>query len=69
MKSIFAKIDDKFVPLYRVIWISEVPHFCGSEDCEAEGLYEIRLESEESVFGSRQERDDLLQLLQQWKGA
>ena len=29
----FANVDDKFVPLYRLIWVSAVPHFCGNDDC------------------------------------
>ncbi len=41
--SVFCRIDDKHVPLYRVLWIADVPHFCGQEDCVREGQYEIRL--------------------------
>lgn len=68
MPGIFSKVDDKHVPLYRVVWIADTPHFCGSEECEVEGRYEIRLEAEESVFGTRQERDDLLAALEGWHG-
>lgn len=68
MRGIFSKVDDKFIPLYRVLWISEVPHFCGSEECEVEGRYEIRLEADESVFGTREERDDVIQSLEAWHG-
>jgi hypothetical protein len=35
--SIFAIVDDKYVPLYRVIWVAATPHFCGADDCEREG--------------------------------
>ena len=49
MHRIFAKVDDKHLPLYRVLWVSDVPHFCGSEQCEVEGRYEIRLEADESA--------------------
>lgn len=65
--TLFAKVDDKHVPLYRVMWVSDVPHFCGAEDCLFEGRYEIRLENGESVFGTRQERDQTLQALEQWQ--
>ena len=57
MASIFASIDDKHVPLYRILWVSDIPHFCGQEECTVEGRYEIRLESEESVFATREQRD------------
>ena len=36
--SIFCRIDDKHIPLYRVMWVSATPHFCGEEDCVREGL-------------------------------
>ena len=64
MRGIFARIDDKHIPLYRIVWISEVPHFCGSEECEVEGRYEVRLEADESVFGTRQERDATIEALE-----
>ena len=66
MTGIFARIDDKHVPLYRVVWIADVPHFCGAEDCTVEGRYEIRLDSDESLFGSREERDDMMEALESW---
>ena len=66
VRGIFARIDDKHIPLYRIVWISEVPHFCGSEDCEVEGRYEVRLEADESVFGSREERDAAIEALESW---
>ncbi|MFZ1934562.1 MAG: hypothetical protein WCB27_16100 [Thermoguttaceae bacterium] len=65
--SIFCLVDDKHVPLYRVLWAAELPHFCGNEDCEREGEYEIRLEQGESVFGSREERDAVLAAINAWK--
>ena len=64
--SIFTRIDDKHVPLYRVMWISEIPHFCGEEDCQAEGRYEVRLEQGESVWASQKERDQALKALANW---
>ncbi len=68
MASIMCKIDDKHVPLYRVIWIGDLPHFCGHEDCEREGQYEIRLEQDESIWAGREDRDRMLDALQQWHG-
>jgi hypothetical protein len=62
--SIFCLVDDKHVPLYRIVWVSELPHFCGSPDCQREGQYEIRLEHEESVWASQQERDAVLAALE-----
>ena len=35
--SAFCLVDDKHVPLYRILWVSELPHFCGSDDCQQEG--------------------------------
>jgi hypothetical protein len=67
MSSTFCVIDDKHVPLYRIVWISAVPHFCGAEDCEVEGRYEIRLEQGESVWSNREERDNALSALEVWQ--
>ena len=68
MAAILCQIDDKHVPLYRVMWVSDLPHFCGHEDCEREGQYEIRLEQDESIWASRDDRDRMLLALQQWQG-
>ncbi len=68
MPDLFAIVDDKHVPIYRVVWVSDTPHFCGNEDCEFEGRYEVRLEADESVFGSREERDSVLEALEIWHG-
>ena len=68
MASIFCKVDDKHVPLYRVMWIADVPHFCGHDDCLCEGQYEIRLEQDESVWANREERDQLIEALERWQG-
>jgi hypothetical protein len=65
--SIFCTVDDKHVPLYRVMWVAAVPHFCGHEDCEREGQYEIRLEQDESVWASAPERDKMLAALEEWQ--
>lgn len=66
--SIFCTVDDKYVPLYRVMWVAAVPHFCGQDDCEREGQYEIRLEQGESVWGNQGERDQMLAALESWQG-
>lgn len=66
--SIFCLVDDKHVPLYRVMWISAVPHFCGEEDCMREGFYEIRLEQDESVWAKAEERDRMLAQIEAWQG-
>ena len=68
LAGFFCKVDDKFIPLYRVMWIAEVPHFCGHQDCLHEGHYEIRLEQGESVWGNRQERDKMLVAMDNWQG-
>ncbi|OHB67219.1 MAG: hypothetical protein A2V70_16065 [Planctomycetes bacterium RBG_13_63_9] len=62
--SIFCLIDDKHVPLYRIMWISQVPHFCGSEDCQREGQYEVHLEHGESVWATLEQRDATLAALE-----
>ncbi len=59
-------IDDKHVPRYRIVWVSDVPHFCGSDRCQREGQYEVRLESGESLWADRQHRDALLEALREW---
>jgi len=66
--SVFCKIDEKYVPLYRILWISALPHFCGDTECQREGEYEVRLEEGESVWGSREERDAALAAIEAWQG-
>ncbi len=66
--SIFCMIDDKHVPLYRIMWISDVPHFCGSEECQHEGQYELHLEQGESLWASQTQRDAALAALEAWQG-
>jgi len=67
MPPVFCVVDDKNIPLYRVLWISNLPHFCGHDDCMHEGDYEVRLEQDESVWASREERDSLLQTIEAWQ--
>ena len=54
--AIFCEIDDKHIPLYRVVWVASTPHFCGEDDCNREGFYEIRLEQGDAVWAKREER-------------
>ncbi len=65
----FCVVDDKYIPLYRIVWVSALPHFCGEADCQREGEYEIRLEQGESVWAANTEqRDDVLAALETWMG-
>lgn len=66
MSTVFCVVDDKHVPVYRVMWVADVPHFCGEPDCGAEGRYEVRLEQDESVWASREERDKMLSTMETW---
>ena len=66
--SIFCTVDDKHVPLYRIMWIAATPHFCGEEDCMREGYYEVRLEQGDSVWANAQERDRVIEMIDQWQG-
>lgn len=66
--SVFCLVDDKHVPLYRVMWVSDLPHFCGAADCQREGQYEVRLEHGETVWANRQQRDVLLEAIEAWQG-
>ncbi|MHC4399092.1 MAG: hypothetical protein ACYTG0_05365 [Planctomycetota bacterium] len=65
---VFCTIDDKHVPLYRVMWVSAVPHFCGADDCQREGQYEVRLEQGESLWATGPERDAVLEALEAFGG-
>lgn len=66
--AIFCEIDDKHIPLYRVVWVASTPHFCGEDDCNREGFYEIRLEQGDAVWAKREERDSMLVALEAWQG-
>ena len=66
--SILCVIDEKYVPLYRIMWVSALPHFCGEEDCGFEGKYEVRLEQGESVWANTNERDGTVAALEKWRG-
>lgn len=60
------RIDDKFVPLYRIVWVSDVPHFCGEDECMHEGDYEVRLDVDDSLWTNGQERDAVVEALTRW---
>jgi hypothetical protein len=66
--SVFFLVDDKHVPLFRVMWVAATPHFCGEDDCQREGYYEVRLEQGEVVWAKHEERDALLTALEAWAG-
>ena len=68
MHDPLIKIDDKHVPLYRVLWVSDLPHFCGEEDCTREGYYEIRLDVDDSIWTSLPDRDRVIEALNKWCG-
>lgn len=65
--SIFCRIDDKHVPLYRVLWVAATPHFCGDAECHCEGLHEVALEGGESVWAEFDEKERLLQMIEEWQ--
>jgi hypothetical protein len=67
MSSLFCTIDDKHVPLYRIAWLSQVPHFCGDDDCQHEGDYEVRLDCGDSVWATVEDRDAAMQALEDWQ--
>ena len=66
MDTPIIKVDDKHVPLYRIVWVSDVPHFCGEDDCMHEGDYEIRLDVEDSLWTTGAERDMVVKALSKW---
>lgn len=68
MDSPLILVDDKHVPLYRILWVADLPHWCGEEDCEREGEYEVRLEADESLWTSMQGRDSVIAALRKWCG-
>lgn len=68
MNTPLIKLDDKYVPLYRIVWISDVPHFCGEEDCLHEGDYEIRLDVDDSIWTNAVGRDQAVAAMKQWCG-
>ncbi len=68
MDSPIVLVDDKHVPLYRIVWVADLPHFCGEPDCTREGQYEIRLDVDDSVWTGLHGRDAVLAKLNAWCG-
>ena len=68
MGSPLVIIDDKHVPLYRILWVADLPHFCGDERCECEGMYEVRLDADDSLWISHGGRDEVVSALRKWCG-
>lgn len=68
MDSSLVLVDDKHVPLYRIMWVAATPHFCGEDDCVREGQYEVMLEMDEVLWATGDERDQVLEALRRWCG-
>lgn len=68
MNSPLVLVDDKHVPLYRIVWVADLPHFCGEEDCMHEGDYEVRLDVEEPIWTNQKGRETVIAALTQWCG-
>ena len=66
MESPLVLIDDKHVPLFRIVWVSDVPHFCGEDDCMHEGDYEVRLDVDDSIWVNADERDITILAIKKW---
>ena len=66
--SVLCLIDDKYVPIYRIMWVSALPHFCGSDKCRHEGDYEVRLEQGEALWVNQDDRDRVVEALETWQG-
>ena len=63
--SIFCRIDDKLIPLYRVLWVAATPHFCGESECNCEGLYEITLDGgSEPIWARHDEKERLIEQIE-----
>ena len=63
--SVFLVVDDKHVPQYRVLWNADVPHFFGAEAYTSKYMTKIRLEDDESVWANAEERDTMLDSINQ----
>ena len=48
------------------MWVSDVPHFCGEDDCLHEGEYEIRLDVDDSMWTNGEGRDSVIDALNAW---
>ena len=65
--SIFCRIDDKLIPIYRVLWVSATPHFCGEPECHAEGMYEVALDAGEPIWAQHEEKERLIEQIEEWQ--
>ena len=66
--SIFCRIDDKLIPLSRVLWVAATPHFCGESECNCEGLYEITLDGgSEPIWARHDEKERLIEQIEDWQ--
>jgi hypothetical protein len=66
MNSPIVRVDDNHITRYRKVWISDVPHFCGEDDCMHEGDYEIRLDVDDSIWTNGDQRDVVIESLTRW---
>jgi len=67
IETIFCRIDDKQIPLYRVLWVSATPHYCGEAECQCEGLYEVAIEGGDPIFARHEEKDRLMAMIEDWQ--
>lgn len=56
-----VRYDDKLIPIFRLLWLSELPHVCEEDNCPVRGLYELRLGNGESLFSTRADRDRFIE--------
>ena len=66
--SIFCRVEDKHIPLYRVLWVAATPHFCGEDDCQCEGMYEVALEGGDTIWAEQGEQERLMAMIEEWQG-
>ena len=66
--SIFCVVDDKHIPLYRVMWIAATPHFCGAERLRSRGLLRSAPRTGRVGVGQYRGRDGILAALESWQG-
>lgn len=61
-KDVLVVLDDKTIPIALIDWVSELPHFCGDDECDADGLYEVYMRSG-SLFVDFEEQKVAVQAL------
>ena len=67
IETIFCRIDDKQIPLYRVLWVSATPHYCGEAECQCEGMYEVAIEGGEPIWARFDEKEKLMTMIEDWQ--